>query len=82
VLKTPGNYSGANTNFKTFSAVEAIDGDLNDRESFSAGENPSTNFAPKAIGSAGSYDEDRYSRRLYVITEESQSMAGAQTIDM
>ena len=26
-------------------------------------------------------NDDRYSRRLYVITEESQSMAGGQTID-
>ncbi len=50
-----------------------------------SGGDPNGNAVPLRLASHGSLGTsmtgDRYSRRLYVITEESTSMIGGQTLD-
>ena len=60
-------------------ATEVNNEDLNDRESLASGgdaanQNPLRANSLKSFGTSNA--GDRHSRRLYVITEESQSMAG------
>ncbi len=54
---------------------ETADQDLNDRESPASDDAQPIDPNPK-LASGGSYNTDNQSRKLYVITEESQSMIG------